>query len=69
MKLDIRIDRDVCIGAENCLRYAANTFDNDDRGKATLKPGEWDPDDTIRIAVLSCPVAALSIAGEANRAD
>ena len=62
MKLPVRIDRDVCIGAENCLRYAPKTFETDDQSKAVLKSGPWDPDETIRVAVTSCPVGALSIA-------
>ena len=58
---EVRIDRERCIGAENCLRYAPNTFETDAEGKSTLKAGPHDPDETVRIAVTSCPVGALSL--------
>jgi ferredoxin len=57
----VRIDRERCIGAENCLRYAPKTFETDAEGKSTLRPGPHDPDETVRIAVTSCPVGALSL--------
>ena len=59
--LEVRIDRERCIGAENCLRYAPKTFETDAEGKSTLRPGPHDPDATVRIAVSSCPVGALSL--------
>jgi ferredoxin len=58
---NVRIDRQRCIGAENCLRYAPNTFETDAEGKSVLRPGPHDPDETVRIAVSSCPVGALSL--------
>jgi len=61
VKLEIEIDREICIGAENCVRYAPNTFVTDDRGKASLRGEPWDSDEIMRIAVSSCPVSALSI--------
>jgi ferredoxin len=66
MSLDVRIDRERCIGAENCLRYAPRTFETDAEGKSMLKAGPHDPDETVRIAVTSCPVGALSL-GEGSK--
>ena len=57
----IQIDPHACIGAENCLRYAPATFETDERGKARTQVGEWDPVESIRVAVESCPMGALSI--------
>ena len=58
----IEIDRDVCIGTENCSRYAPATFDVDDEGKVVQIGTDADGEDAIRTAVESCPTGALSIA-------
>jgi len=57
----IEIDRDVCIGTENCNRYAPGTFEVDDEGKVVQIGSDVDSDDAIRTAVESCPTGALSI--------
>jgi len=57
----IEIDRDVCIGTENCNRYAPGTFEVDDEGKVVQIDINGDTDDAIRTAVESCPTGALSI--------
>ena len=57
----IEIDRDVCIGTENCNRYAPGTFEVDDEGKVVQIGHDADSDDAIRTAVESCPTGALSI--------
>jgi len=57
----IEIDRDVCIGTENCNRYAPGTFEVDDEGKVVQIGNDADSDDAIRMAVESCPTGALSI--------
>jgi ferredoxin len=64
--LRVRIDRELCIGAENCMRYAPNTFETDAQGKSVLRAGPHDPDDTVRMAVTSCPVGALSVEEDAD---
>ena len=60
----IEIDRDVCIGTENCNRYAPGTFEVDDEGKVVQIGTDVDSDDAIRTAVESCPTGALSIVEE-----
>jgi ferredoxin len=57
----IEIDRDVCIGTENCNRYAPGTFEVDDEGKVVQIGTDVDSNDAIRTAVESCPTGALSI--------
>lgn len=69
MQLAIRIDRELCLGTENCLRYAPNTFETDEQGNWALKSEPWDPEDVIRVAVSSCPVGALSIASAGDESD
>jgi ferredoxin len=57
----IEIDRAVCIGTENCSRYAPGTFDVDDEGKVVQIGTDVDDEDAVRTAVESCPTGALSI--------
>jgi ferredoxin len=59
--MHIEIDRDVCIGTENCNRYAPGTFEVDDEGKVVQIGTDVDSEDAIRTAVESCPTGALSI--------
>jgi ferredoxin len=60
----IEIVQDVCIGTENCSRYAPGTFDVDDEGKVIQIATDVDGEDAIRTAVESCPTGALSIVDE-----
>jgi ferredoxin len=64
MTIEVRVDRELCIGSENCTRYAPHSFETDLEGKATVIPGSEDSEQSIRIAVQSCPVGAISIVGE-----
>jgi ferredoxin len=67
MTLEVTTDRDLCIGSENCVRYAPHTFETDAEGKVTVRKGSTDTDAAIRTAVQGCPVGALSIPpGEPN---
>jgi ferredoxin len=61
MALDVRTDRDVCIGSENCTRYAPGAFHTDEEGKVIFTPDAGDSEADVRNAVRSCPVGALSL--------
>ena len=61
MALQIRVERDLCIGSEMCGGIAPNTFALDGEGKAVVVDDPRDPDDVVRLAVASCPVAALKV--------
>ncbi len=77
MRLDIDIDKDVCIGAGQCALAAPGVFTQDDDGFSTLLPGREDGggDPMVREAARSCPVSAITVAesvsrpGEAGRAS
>jgi ferredoxin len=59
----IKADRDVCIGAGNCVLAAENVFDQDDDATVVVlqeSPVGSDAD-AARNAVGSCPSGALSI--------
>jgi len=61
MTLEIKIDRDACMGSGNCAFYAPATFDLDDEMKAVVVNPAGDSEDKIRLAVDGCPTLALSI--------
>ena len=61
MALDVRADRDKCMGSGNCAFHAPNTFDIDDEMKVVIVDPHGDPDDRLRLAVEGCPTLALSI--------
>lgn len=61
--MKIKADRDVCIGAGNCVLAAENVFDQDDDATVVIlqeSPVGTDAD-AARNAVGSCPSGALSI--------
>jgi len=62
-RLRILLNRDLCIGSENCVRGAPNTFDTRD-GAVVLLDGPHDDDDAVRAAVAACPVGALALVSE-----
>jgi ferredoxin len=59
----IKADRDLCIGAGNCVLAAENVFDQDDDAiVVVLEESPQDEDaEAARNAVASCPSGALSI--------
>ncbi|MGW5358779.1 ferredoxin [Actinopolymorpha pittospori] len=66
----IRADRDVCIGAGQCVLTAPDLFDSDDEGLVTLLDAHPDPSrlGDLREAVELCPSGALRLA-EADEHD
>lgn len=64
----IILNRTLCIGSENCVRAAPNTFDVED-GVVRLKPGPHDEANAIQEAVDYCPVAALRLGESGNEEE
>ena len=64
--LDIRIDRERCMGSGMCIVYAPGTFAHDATAKAVVVDPGGDPIESIRSAVEACPTSALRIAGEGD---
>ena len=60
----ITLDCDVCIGSGNCVRIAADIFDQDAEAIVTLVDPTPPPDriDAVRAAVDSCPTSAIRLA-------
>ncbi|MET8076689.1 ferredoxin [Streptomyces sp. NPDC005303] len=65
--MDIDIDKDVCIGAGQCVLAAPSVFTQDDDGFSTLLPGREDGGDPmVREAARACPVAAITVSETAS---
>lgn len=66
-KLQIHVDRNLCIGAASCVAVAPKMFALDNEAKAILLPtsGE-EPFQSAVDAAKSCPVAAIIIKDEAG---
>jgi len=59
--LQVRVDRDLCIGVGNCVAFAPTVFKLDEENKAVvLNPSSVD-NDTLLEAAESCPEQAIII--------
>ena len=61
MGLDIRIDRETCMGSGNCQFWAPGVFDLDDDGVAIVLDAAAAPDDKIVLAAQGCPTQAIAV--------
>jgi ferredoxin len=59
--LKVKVDRDLCIGAGNCVAAAPTVFKLDKNNKAVVLKPESVDDDTLMNAAESCPVDAIII--------
>jgi ferredoxin len=67
-KLNIHVDRDLCIGAATCIAVAPKTFVLDSEAKAIfLQSATEELPDTIIESAKACPVAAIIIADETGK--
>lgn len=57
----IEIDRDECIGCQQCVSDAPATFGMDDDDRAVVIDLEGDPPDVILAAAQNCPVEAITL--------
>jgi ferredoxin len=60
----VTIDRDVCIGAGNCVRLARGAFALDDEEVAVVLDAAAATPGHIEMAVRSCPTGAISVTGD-----
>ncbi len=59
--LDIRIDRDRCMGSGNCMFWAPATFDLGEDGYSVVLDAAATDEDRLRVAAQGCPVGAISL--------
>ena len=55
--MTIEVDRDVCVGAGNCVLTAPGLFDQDEDGIVELLTAEQR--DEVEAAVQRCPAGAI----------
>ena len=63
-RLEITIDRGLCIGSGDCVDTAPDVFQLDDEDKAVVVDPDGAPVDDILDAAANCPVSAIFVAGE-----
>ena len=61
MAVEIRIDREKCMGSGNCSFWAPSTFDLDDEGIAIVVNPEGDPEEKVVLAAQGCPTQAIEV--------
>ena len=61
MAVEIRIDREKCMGSGNCSFWAPATFDLDDQGVAVVVDPEGDSDEKAVLAAQGCPTQAIEV--------
>ena len=59
--LDIRIDRDRCMGSGNCVFWAPETFDLGEDGYSVVVDAAATDEERLRVAAEGCPVGAISL--------
>ncbi|CAA9297463.1 MAG: Ferredoxin [uncultured Actinomycetospora sp.] len=61
--MKIEANRDICIGAGNCVLAAEDVFDQDDEALVVVLSDQPSDDQTteVRNAVAQCPSGALSL--------
>lgn len=60
----IRIDREKCISAGNCVVTAPTAFMLDEDEKATLVDPDTVDDEVLRLAAELCPTEAIVVENE-----
>ena len=59
--LEIKIDRDVCMGSGNCSFWAPGVFDLDEEGIAIVVDPAGAAEDKIILAAQGCPTQAIAV--------
>ena len=59
--MNIKIDREKCIGCGTCAALCPEAFGLDDENKAIVITGEGVDEETVKMAATSCPVQAIEI--------
>jgi ferredoxin len=62
--MEIRIDRERCMGSGSCQFHAPGTFDLDAECKAIVVDPQGDTPQAIRNAAEGCPTHAIQVMSE-----
>ena len=61
MTLRASVERDLCIGAGNCIRLARGYFELDDNDVAVLVEGAEASAEDLHAAERACPASAIVV--------
>ena len=59
--MKVRVDRDLCIGVDNCVAYAPTVFELDEENKAVVLDSSSVDDNTLLEAAKSCTENAIIV--------
>lgn len=60
-KYEVKVIRDLCIGAASCVAVSPDVFELDKENKAIVINGANDVPENILLAAQSCPTKAIVI--------
>jgi ferredoxin len=63
-RIDVTVDRALCIGSGDCVDTAPDVFQLDDEDKAVVVDPDGAPVEDIIGAAQNCPVSAIFVIGE-----
>ncbi len=63
-RIEVTVDRSLCIGSGDCVDTAPDVFQLDDEDKAVVVDPDGAPVEDIIEAAQNCPVSAIFVAGE-----
>jgi ferredoxin len=63
-RIQVTVDRGVCIGSGDCVDTAPDVFQLDDEDKAVVIDPDGAPLDDVLQAAGNCPVSAIFVIGE-----
>jgi ferredoxin len=63
-RIEIRVDRALCIGSGDCVDTAPDVFKLDDEEKAVVLDPDAAPLQDVLDAAANCPVGAIFVLGE-----
>jgi ferredoxin len=61
MGIEVAIDREVCMGSENCVYEAPGALDLDDDSVAFVVDPVGSPEDKVIAAAQECPTQAIKL--------
>jgi ferredoxin len=63
-RIEVTVDRSLCIGSGDCVDTAPDVFQLDDEDKAVVVDPDGAPLDDVLTAAGNCPVSAIFVIGE-----
>lgn len=67
MTLEIKINRELCMGSGNCSFWAPKVFDLDDDGVAFVLDADGAPEEKVVLAAQGCPTQAISVTKDGKK--